>query len=67
LLLLMSGPDYERVGSRAVPWGAGAGADVVLPYIRERKQFGQRSEPFETDCRARSPTCTPLNASRAYV
>src|SRR5882757_8206884 len=40
--ILMSGLDYERVGLAAGPLGImQACIDVVMPYIHERKQFGQ--------------------------
>ena len=41
--------------------------DLVLPFIHERKQFGQRSVNASW-CRARWPKCSPPGqASRAYV
>ena len=40
--ILMSGLDYERAVLAAGPLGImQACLDVVLPYVRERKQFGQ--------------------------
>ena len=57
--VLMSGLDYERVVLAGGPLGLMAAAlDVVLPYVRERKQFGQPIGTFEL-MQARSPTCTP--------
>ena len=56
--VLMSGLDYERVVLAAGPLGImQAALDVVLPYVHERKQFG---EPIGTSssCRASSRTCT---------
>src|ERR1700681_2510099 len=46
--VLMSGLDYERVVLGGAPLGLMAAAlDLVLPYIRERKQFGQPIGTFE--------------------
>ena len=40
--VLMSGLDYERVVLAAGPLGIMAAClDVVMPYIHDRKQFGQ--------------------------
>ena len=40
--VLMSGLDYERAVLAGGPLGImQACLDVVLPYVRERKQFGQ--------------------------
>ena len=40
--VLMCGLDYERVVLAAGPLGImQAAMDVVLPYVHERKQFGQ--------------------------
>jgi isovaleryl-CoA dehydrogenase len=56
--VLMSGLDYERVVLAGGPVGIMAAAmDVVMPYIHERKQFGQSIGEFQL-VRARSPTCT---------
>lgn len=45
--ILMSGLDYERVVLSAGPLGImQACLDVVLPYVRERKQFGHPSAIF---------------------
>ena len=46
--VLMSGLDYERVVLAAGPVGIMAAAmDVVLPYVHERKQFGQQIGEFQ--------------------
>ena len=56
--VLMSGLDYERAVLAAGPIGImQACMDVVVPYIHERKQFGQAIGEFQL-CRVRSPTCT---------
>ena len=40
----------------------------VLPYVHDRRQFGQAIGEFQTHAGASSPTCTPImNAARAYV
>jgi len=55
----MSGLDYERVVLAGGPLGLMAAAlDVAVPYVRERKQFGQAIGTFDW-CRASSRTCTP--------
>src|SRR6202163_3500050 len=46
--VLMRGLDYERVVLSGGPLGIMAGAlDVAVPYVRERKQFGQPIGTFE--------------------
>src|SRR3954471_20488074 len=46
--VLMSGLDYERVVLAAGPLGImQAALDVVLPYIHDRKQFGQAIGTFQ--------------------
>jgi len=46
--VLMSGLDYERLVLAGGPLGImQAAMDVVVPYIRERKQFGQAIGEFE--------------------
>jgi isovaleryl-CoA dehydrogenase len=57
--VLMSGLDYERAVLAAGPVGImQAVMDNVVPYIHERKQFGQ-------SIGARWPTCTPCCRPRA--
>jgi isovaleryl-CoA dehydrogenase len=66
--VLMSGLDYERVVLSGGPLGIMAAAlDLVLPYIRERKQFGQAIGSFELMQAKAADMYTDFNASRAYV
>ncbi len=66
--VLMSGLDYERVVLAGGPLGLLAAAlDVVLPYVRERKQFGQPIGTFELMQGKVADMYTSLNAARAYV
>jgi isovaleryl-CoA dehydrogenase len=66
--VLMSGLDYERVVLAGGPLGLMAAAlDVVLPYIHERKQFGQPIGTFELMQAKVADMYAALNASRAYV
>ncbi len=68
LHILMSGLDYERVVLSAGPVGImQACLDLVLPYVRERKQFGQPIGEFELMQGKLADMDTSLNASRAYV
>ena len=66
--VLMSGLDYERVVLSGGPLGLMAAAlDLVLPYVRERKQFGQPIGMFELMQAKLADMYTALAASRAYV
>jgi isovaleryl-CoA dehydrogenase len=66
--VLMSGLDYERVVLAGGSIGLTAAAlDVVLPYIRERRQFGQPIGTFELMQGKIADMYGALNASRAYV
>ncbi len=66
--VLMSGLDYERVVLAGGSLGLMAAAlDVVLPYIRERRQFGQPIGTFELMQAKVADMYAALNASRAYV
>ena len=66
--VLVSGLDYERVVLAAGPLGImQACMDVVLPYVRERKQFGQPIGEFELVQGKVADMYVALNASRAYV
>jgi isovaleryl-CoA dehydrogenase len=66
--VLMSGLDYERVVLAGGPVGLMAAAlDLVLPYVRERKQFGQPIGTFELMQAKIADMYTALGASRAYV
>jgi isovaleryl-CoA dehydrogenase len=65
--VLMSGLDYERAVLSAGPVGImQACMDVVLPYVRQRKQFGQAIGEFELMQGKLADMDTTLNACRAY-
>ncbi len=66
--VLMSGLDYERVVLAAGPLGIGQAAlDLALPYVRERKQFGQPVGSFQLVQGKIADMYVSLNAARAYV
>jgi isovaleryl-CoA dehydrogenase len=66
--ILMSGLDYERVVLAAGPIGIMQAAfDVVIPYVHERKQFGQPIGTFQLVQGKIADMYTTMNASRAYV
>lgn len=66
--VLMSGLDYERLLLAAGPLGImQACLDVVLPYVHDRKQFGQAIGTFQLMQAKLADMYTTLNASRAYV
>jgi len=66
--VLMSGLDYERAVLAAGPLGImQACMDVVLPYIHERKQFGQAIGEFQLMQGKIADMYTTLNAAKAYV
>ena len=66
--VLMSGLDYERVVLSAGPLGLMAAAlDVVLPYVHERKQFGQPIGSFQLVQGKLADMYVTMNASKAYV
>ncbi|HEX5281793.1 MAG TPA: isovaleryl-CoA dehydrogenase [Micropepsaceae bacterium] len=66
--VLMSGLDYERAVLAAGPVGImQACMDLVLPYVRERKQFGQAIGEFELMQGKLADMDTSLNACRAYL
>jgi isovaleryl-CoA dehydrogenase len=66
--VLMSGLDYERVVLSAGPLGLMAAAlDAVLPYVHERRQFGQPIGAFQLVQGKLADMYVTLNASRAYV
>ena len=66
--VLMRGLDYERVVLAGGPLGLMAAAlDVVLPYVRERKQFGRPIGEFQLMQAKLADMYTELNACRAYV
>jgi isovaleryl-CoA dehydrogenase len=66
--ILMSGLDYERAVLAAGPIGImRACMDVVLPYVHERKQFGQAIGEFQLMQGKLADMYTTMNAARAYV
>lgn len=66
--VLMSGLDFERVVLAAGPLGIMAAAmDVVVPYVHERKQFGQAIGTFQLMQGKLADMYTTMNACRAYV
>jgi len=66
--VLMSGLDYERVVLAAGPVGImHAVLDVVVPYVHERKQFGQAIGEFQLVQGKLADIYSTMNASRAYV
>jgi len=66
--VLMSGLDFERAVLAAGPTGImQACMDAVVPYVHERKQFGQAIGEFELMQGKLADMYTTMNASRAYV
>ena len=66
--VLMSGLDYERLVLSGGPLGImQACMDVVVPYIHERKQFGEAIGTFQLIQGKIADMYTTLNACRAYV
>jgi isovaleryl-CoA dehydrogenase len=66
--VLMSGLDYERAVLSGGPLGImQACLDVVLPYVRERKQFGKPIGNFQLMQAKVADMYVALNSSRAYV
>ncbi len=66
--VLMSGLDYERVVLSGIQLGImQACLDVVLPYVRERRQFGRPIGDFQLMQAKVADMYVALNASRAYV
>ncbi|MGH6965405.1 MAG: isovaleryl-CoA dehydrogenase [Phenylobacterium sp.] len=66
--VLMSGLDYERAVLAAGPLGImQACLDVVLPYVRERKQFGKAIGSFQLMQGKVADMYVALNAARSYV
>jgi isovaleryl-CoA dehydrogenase len=66
--VLMSGLDYERIVLAAGPIGImQAALDVVIPYIHDRKQFGQPIGEFQLIQGKVADMYTAANACRAYV
>jgi isovaleryl-CoA dehydrogenase len=65
--VLMRGLDYERAVLSGGPLGLMAAAlDLVLPYVHERKQFGQPIGTFELMQAKLADMYANLNAARAY-
>lgn len=66
--VLMSGLDYERAVLAAGPLGImQAAMDIVVPYIHERKQFGQAIGEFQLIQGKVADMYVALNSCRAYV
>ena len=66
--VLMSGLDYERAVLSGGPVGImQACLDTVIPYIHERKQFGQAIGEFQLMQGKLADMYADLNASRAYL
>ena len=66
--VLMSGLDYERTVLAAGPLGImQACLDVVLPYVRERRQFGKPIGAFQLMQGKLADMYVALNSARAYV
>ncbi|HEX8484027.1 isovaleryl-CoA dehydrogenase [Sphingomonas sp.] len=66
--VLMSGLDYERAVLAGIQLGImQACLDVVLPYIRERRQFGQPIGTFQLMQAKVADMYVALNSARAYV
>ena len=66
--VLMSGLDYERSVLAAGPLGLmQAAMDIVVPYIHERKQFGQSIGTFQLIQGKVADMYTEMNAAKAYV
>lgn len=66
--VLMSGLDFERVVLSGGPVGVMAGClDVVLPYIHERKQFGQAIGEFQLMQGKLADMYVALSTSKAYL
>jgi isovaleryl-CoA dehydrogenase len=66
--VLMSGLDYERAVLSGGPLGIMAACmDVVLPFVHERKQFGQSIGEFQLMQGKLADMYSTWSASRAYV
>jgi isovaleryl-CoA dehydrogenase len=66
--VLMSGLDYERTVLAGIQLGImQACLDVVLPYVRERKQFGKPIGSFQLIQAKVADMYVALNSARAYV
>jgi len=68
VVVLMSGLDYERAVLSGGPLGImQACMDVVVPYVHERRQFGQPIGEFQLMQGKLADMYTTLAACRAYV
>ena len=66
--VLMSGLDYERTVLAGIQLGImQACLDTVLPYVRERKQFGKPIGSFQLMQAKVADMYVALNSARAYV
>lgn len=66
--VLMSGLDYERIVLASGPLGImQACMDIIIPYIHERKQFGQSIGSFQIMQAKIADLYTTMNAAKAYV
>lgn len=66
--ILMSGLDYERVVLAAGPLGLmQAAIDLVIPYVHDRKQFGQPIGRFQLIQGKVADMYVGMNAAKAYV
>ena len=66
--ILMSGLDYERVVLAAGPLGLmQACLDLVIPYVHDRKQFGQSIGRFQLIQAKLADMYVGMNAAKAYV
>jgi len=66
--ILMSGLDYERLVLAAGPLGIMRAAfDLVMPYVHDRKQFGQPIGTFQLMQGKIADMYTTMNACRSYV
>ncbi|MFC3322251.1 isovaleryl-CoA dehydrogenase [Mesorhizobium cantuariense] len=66
--VLMSGLDYERTVLAGGPIGLMAAClDVAIPYVHERKQFGQAIGEFQLVQGKLADMYTTMSAARAYV
>lgn len=66
--VLMSGLDYERVVLSGIGTGIMAAClDEIMPYLAERKQFGQAIGNFQLMQGKIADMYTKLNSARAYV
>jgi isovaleryl-CoA dehydrogenase len=66
--VLMSGLDYERVVLSGIGTGIMAAClDEIMPYLAQRKQFGQRIGDFQLMQGKIADIYTKLGSARAYV